>query len=117
MNQQSEISEDKKLDGMDDKIISDVNTIFKLYKQGYQKNNFWRSEAERMIKEASNGEVRAFHLFFNNPRECISGSFQAQYLEWKDVRAMYPQYEKDIKRLSQGKFLMILHCKNVLSNR
>ena len=89
-----------------------VIQMAKFYHTWFQENrSTWQEEADKLIQQASNCEIRAFQLFYNSPYEALSGTFQIQALEKKDMEQMYPSLVSKLPNSEQ--YLFIFHCNNV----
>lgn len=73
----------------------------------------WKPSMDQDILSQSNGEVRAFHIFFQTPDECFGETFVAQALEEKDMKAMYPFLIEECNNIKPTEYLAIFHCNNV----
>ena len=88
-----------------------VSNVHKKYLQWFGKNKpLWKEDVEKMITVASNGKIRAFHTFFDSPKEAMSFTMNMQALCEYDVQMMYPMFSDEIKNVSQGHFFYIFTC-------
>lgn len=78
--------------------------------------NEWKPEIDEYIEKLSNGKLRVFQTFFHSPSECLSGSFQPQVLEEKDIKAMYPKFETSVKNLPKNTYCYIFSCNGAANN-
>lgn len=60
-----------------------------------------------MIKSFAEGEVRLFHLFYNNPEDVLNGKFKPQVIDSVDVKNMYPQFFEESKNLRDDQYMFI----------
>ena len=97
-------------------ITQRVMDINQKYLKWFKQNpNEWRKDVEKLIIEASNGEIRAFQLFYNSPEEALSGSFQYQVLEKKDLSGMYPKFYSDVNKVGENSYMYIFCCNGAIS--
>lgn len=92
-----------------------VSTMADILVKWFEDNpSLWRPEVDEYIEKLSRGKLRVFQTFFNNPYECLSGAFNPQVLEEKDVKAMYPKFEGAMRNLPQDTYCYIFCCNGAL---
>lgn len=93
-----------------DPNVLKVMEMEKKYQDWFRTDQSWQEGMEKDILTASDGKIRAFHIFFNSPSECLSGTFRAQALMEQDVINMYPKLYTTAQHVKKGQFLYIFHC-------
>ena len=99
-------------------VTQKVMKMCKIYSNWFRENpNDWRDDVDKLIKEASNGKIRAFHLFYNSPEEALTGKFQYQVLEEKYMNTMYPKFLQAVSQLNSNSYMYIFTCNGAISNK
>lgn len=70
-----------------------------------------KAKWEPLMLEAigkSTDKLRAFHLFFDTPRDCLSGTIRPQHLERKDIQAMYSDFAPLVYQTTKPYYVLFI---------
>jgi hypothetical protein len=105
---------DKQSDPITKDVINAHNKIL-----NWLRNNpdEWKSKMDEKIDLKSQGKIRAFQTLFVTPEQCLKGEYILEALEEKDVKTVYPNFEKLIKSINNdNEFCYIFCCCGAVDN-